>query len=120
MLTALLLAVSLEGSVVATGEGGMYDSFVAFGDSFTEGLDDLRDDGSYRGWADLVAAELAGKTPGFRYANLAVRGRRLDRIRDEQLPRVEAMKPAMVGMTAWWERHHRVPLRGSEARPRDA
>jgi hypothetical protein len=34
----------------------MYETFVALGDSFTEGLDDVRPDGSYRGWADLGAA----------------------------------------------------------------
>ena len=37
----------------------MYETYVAVGDSFTEGLDDRRPDGGYRGWADLVAAELA-------------------------------------------------------------
>jgi hypothetical protein len=51
-----------------------YSSFVAVGDSFTEGMSDWRADGSPRGWADLVAARLALDTPGFRYANLAVRG----------------------------------------------
>jgi lysophospholipase L1-like esterase len=78
----------------------MYDSFVALGDSFTEGLNDLREDGSYRGWADLVAAELATKSPDFRYANLAVRGRRLEQIRDDQVPRAELMEPSLVGFSA--------------------
>jgi lysophospholipase L1-like esterase len=78
----------------------MFDSFVALGDSFTEGLNDVRDDGTYRGWADLVAAELATKSPDFRYANLAVRGRRLEQIRDEQLPKAEAMAPSLVGFAA--------------------
>ena len=55
----------------------MYETYVAVGDSFTEGLDDRRPDGGYRGWADLVAAELATRTADFRYVNLAVRGRRL-------------------------------------------
>ena len=78
----------------------MYDSYVALGDSFTEGLDDRRPDGTFRGWADLVAAALAERTPGFRYANLAIRGRRLARIRDEQLPRAEAMRPALASISA--------------------
>jgi lysophospholipase L1-like esterase len=78
----------------------MYETFVALGDSFTEGLDDVRPDGTYRGWADLVAAELASRTPGFRYANLAVRGRRLRRIREEQVPLAEAMAPSLVGIAA--------------------
>jgi lysophospholipase L1-like esterase len=78
----------------------MYETFVAIGDSFTEGLDDRRSDGSYRGWADLVAWELAAAIPGFRYANLAVRGRRFQRIRNEQLPLVEAMAPSLVTVSA--------------------
>jgi len=35
-------------------------SFVAVGDSFTEGLDDLRPYGTPRGWADMVADVLDG------------------------------------------------------------
>jgi len=75
-------------------------SYVALGDSFTEGLDDRRPDGTFRGWADLVAAELAAATPGLRYANLAVRGRRLAAVRDAQLPRALAMQPALVSVSA--------------------
>ena len=78
----------------------MYASFVAVGDSFTEGLDDLQPDGTYRGWADLVAARLAARDPGLRYANLAVRGRRLERIRDEQVPRAVAMRPDLITLAA--------------------
>jgi lysophospholipase L1-like esterase len=78
----------------------MYETFVAVGDSFTEGLDDARPDGSYRGWADLVAGELAAGVADFRYANLAVRGRRLRRIRDEQVPLAEAMAPSLVTVSA--------------------
>ncbi len=40
-----------------------YTSFVAVGDSFTEGMSDLLPDGSYRGWADLLAARLAARGP---------------------------------------------------------
>ena len=76
----------------------MYDSYLALGDSFTEGLDDVQPDGSYRGWADLVAYELALATPGFRYANLAVRGRRLARIAAEQVPPAEEMRPALTSI----------------------
>ena len=50
-------------------------TFVALGDSFTEGLeDDLGPDGRHLGWADRVAAALATREGGLRYANLAVRG----------------------------------------------
>lgn len=61
-----------------------YTSFVAVGDSFTEGMSDGLPDGSYRGWADLLAARLADGSPGFRYANLAVRGKLIGQIADEQ------------------------------------
>lgn len=80
---------------MGTGPGRL-DSFVALGDSFTEGLNDARPDGSYRGWADRVAEALAVETTGFRYANLAVRGRRLDRIAGEQVDAAVAMQPALV------------------------
>ena len=37
-------------------------SYVAIGDSFTEGMNDLSPDGvTFRGWADLVAARLAAE-----------------------------------------------------------
>ncbi|WP_149182981.1 SGNH/GDSL hydrolase family protein [Streptomyces sp. TRM49041] len=62
-----------------------YTSLVAVGDSFTEGMSDLLPGGSYRGWADLLAARLAARTPGFRYANLAVRGKLIGQIVDEQV-----------------------------------
>ncbi|MEV6925391.1 SGNH/GDSL hydrolase family protein [Dactylosporangium sp. NPDC051485] len=76
---------------------GRWGSFVAVGDSFTEGLDDQRPDGrGYRGWADLVAGSLARGEPAFRYANLAVRGRLFDNIVAEQVPLAVAMKPDLV------------------------
>ena len=58
---------------------GTWKSFVAIGDSFTEGLDDWRPDGTPRGWADRVAERLAEDEPELRYANLAVRGKLLTR-----------------------------------------
>ncbi|POX37764.1 GDSL family lipase [Streptomyces sp. Ru73] len=73
-----------------------YTSFVAVGDSFTEGMSDLLPDGSYRGWADLLAARLAARTPGFRYANLAVRGKLIGQIAEEQAPAAAAMNPDLV------------------------
>lgn len=69
-----------------------YTSFVAVGDSFTEGMSDRLPDGSYRGWADLLAARLAARAPGgLRYANLAVRGKLIGQIADEQSPAAAAM-----------------------------
>jgi lysophospholipase L1-like esterase len=68
------------------------------GDSFTEGLDDPRPDGTYRGWADIVAECLAEREPGLRYANLGVRGRLLSQIVVEQVPRALAMRPDLVSL----------------------
>lgn len=81
-----------------------WSSYVAVGDSFTEGLDDPAPDGrGYRGWADLVAGRLAGEHrqaggggQPFRYANLAIRGRLFDRIVDEQVPEALRMRPDLV------------------------
>jgi lysophospholipase L1-like esterase len=81
---------------------GPYRSFVALGDSFTEGMSDLLPDGSYRGWADLLAGRLArlpgaeaGGT-GFRYANLAVRGKLIRQIVDDQVDAAAAMRADLV------------------------
>lgn len=73
-----------------------YTSFVAVGDSFTEGMSDRLPDGSYRGWADLLAARLAARTPGFRYANLAVRGKLIGQILDDQAGPAAAMGADLV------------------------
>ncbi|MCQ0021775.1 SGNH/GDSL hydrolase family protein [Streptomyces somaliensis DSM 40738] len=73
-----------------------YTSLVAVGDSFTEGMSDLLPDGSYRGWADLLAGRLAARTPGFRYANLAVRGKLIAQIVDEQVGRAAGMGADVV------------------------
>ncbi|WNM33496.1 SGNH/GDSL hydrolase family protein [Streptomyces sp. Li-HN-5-11] len=73
-----------------------YSSLVAVGDSFTEGMSDLLPDGSYRGWADLLAARMAARTPGFRYANLAVRGKLIGQIVDEQVEVAAAMRADVV------------------------
>ncbi|SEO68117.1 SGNH/GDSL hydrolase family protein [Amycolatopsis saalfeldensis] len=76
-----------------------FQRFVAVGDSCAEGLDDPYPDHSqYRGWADFVAGRLARHEPGFRYANLAVRGRRLDRITAEQLPTAERLEPDLIAL----------------------
>ncbi|HEV7899548.1 MAG TPA: SGNH/GDSL hydrolase family protein [Planosporangium sp.] len=80
-------------------------SYVAVGDSFTEGMDDRDPSGNgYRGWADLVAAHLATEAAAsgeeFHYANLAIRGRLFDGIVREQLPPTLAMKPDLVSFAA--------------------
>ncbi|SFP49879.1 Lysophospholipase L1 [Amycolatopsis arida] len=77
-----------------------FDSYVALGDSFTEGLNDLRPDGTFRGWADRLAEILAEGRPEFRYANLALRGKLLGQIVAEQLPIALEIRPDLVTLCA--------------------
>jgi len=77
----------------------MWHSFVAIGDSFTEGLvDELDADGRHRGWADRLALALSAHSTDFRYANLAVRGKLLAEIRREQAPIAATMNPDLVSI----------------------
>src|SRR5689334_20371262 len=76
------------------------ETFVAIGDSFTEGLGDQAPGGGLRGWADMTAAALAAQRPGFRYANLAIRGKLLGQVAAEQVPRAVEMAPDLVSLAA--------------------
>jgi lysophospholipase L1-like esterase len=83
------------------GDGtGPWQRYVALGDSFTEGVGDPLPDGGMRGWADLVAHALAGRSPRLQYANLAVRGRRFNRVVAEQVPVAVQMSPDLVSFAA--------------------
>jgi lysophospholipase L1-like esterase len=75
-------------------------SFVAIGDSFTEGYGDFYPDGSCQGWADRFARLLATSAPGLTYANLAVRGKLLGQIVSEQVPAAIALKPDLISLAA--------------------
>ncbi len=75
-------------------------SLAALGDSFTEGLNDLRPDGGFLGWADRTAEALAAQNPDFRYANLAVRGKLVRHVLDEQIQPAIAMAPDLVSVAA--------------------
>lgn len=79
-----------------------WSRFVALGDSFTEGIGDPdpTSPGGNRGWADRVAEVLSEKTEDFAYANLAVRGRLLQRIMDEQIEPALALRPDLVTISA--------------------
>jgi lysophospholipase L1-like esterase len=82
--------------------GESFMKYVAIGDSFTEGVGDpdpTRPNG-LRGWADRVADVLATQDADFRYANLAVRGRKLAAILDEQLEPAVALEPDLVTVYA--------------------
>lgn len=78
----------------------MWQRYLALGDSFTEGLSDPYPDGTYRGWADRTAAQLSLIQPDFQYANLAVRGRKMNRIITEQIPIALEMKPDLISIAA--------------------
>ncbi len=74
--------------------------FAAIGDSFTEGVGDELEDGTVRGWADLVAAGLAqGLGKPIDYANVAIRGRLIAPIVDDQLEMVLALDPSPTLIT---------------------
>lgn len=76
--------------------------FVALGDSFTEGVGD-RDErlpNGVRGWADRVAEKLAKAEPGWEYANLAIRSKRLRHVISEQSEAALAMNPALITLYA--------------------
>ncbi|MFI5760864.1 SGNH/GDSL hydrolase family protein [Streptomyces sp. NPDC051563] len=103
-------------------------SYAALGDSFTEGVGDPGPGDTFLGWADRLAVLLAdrreeqherrqeqqhepyegqhghpgeaARSGGFRYANLAVRGRLLDQIVAEQVPRAKELAPDLVTFCA--------------------
>ncbi|GMA30340.1 SGNH/GDSL hydrolase family protein [Litorihabitans aurantiacus] len=103
-----------------------WSSYLALGDSFTEGLWDVVDDDGapspdlsawatahphdpgvahlrLRGWADVLAAHLADRRPdgeSLHYANLAIRGRLLPAVVAEQVPIALEMKPDLVSLVA--------------------
>ena len=63
-----------------------YTRFIALGDSMTEGMTDEVIDGKFRGWADRVADVIAKSNPSFTYMNLAIRGKLLKQVVDDQIP----------------------------------
>ena len=76
--------------------------YVALGDSFTEGLGDPEpaSPGGNRGWADRVAEVLSQQVPEFSYANLAVRGKLLQQIIDDQIEPAIALQPDLITISA--------------------
>lgn len=76
--------------------------YVAIGDSFTEGIGDPepRLPGGNRGWADRVAEVLDARSDDFAYANLAIRGRLLQQILDEQVEPALELRPDLITISA--------------------
>lgn len=79
-----------------------WSRYVAIGDSFTEGIGDPepKSPGGNRGWADRVAEVLSSKTDDFAYANLAIRGRLLQQIIDEQVEPALELRPDLLTISA--------------------
>lgn len=73
-----------------------YRRFVALGDSQTEGLWDGDDNTVLYGFADRLAVQLNSISPGIRYANLAIRGKRIRDVIEDQLPVALAMEPDLI------------------------
>jgi lysophospholipase L1-like esterase len=63
-----------------------FQRLIVCGDSYSEGMTDQVVDGKYRGWADRVADEMAGANPDFTYVNLAIRGKLLGQVVENQVP----------------------------------
>lgn len=79
-----------------------WSRYVALGDSFTEGVGDPDADspGGLRGWADRFAEVLASYDDEFSYANLAVRGRLIQQISDEQIEAALDLRPDLISICA--------------------
>jgi lysophospholipase L1-like esterase len=84
----------------------VFRRFVAIGDSLTEGLGDERFhwDRRHAGWADRLAAILhetsASEGVALRYANLAVRSRKIEQVMTTQLEQALDLKPDLVTVMA--------------------
>lgn len=86
--------------------GKPYRSYVALGDSLSEGLGDFtfhltRDQ---NGWTDRLAGILAKEAADigheFHYANLAIRGAKLEKVMNLQLPQALRLQPDLVTLMA--------------------
>ena len=84
----------------------VFTSYVAIGDSLSEGLGDFSflERRVHSGWTDRLATLLAKEAEfdghEFRYANLAIRGANMSAIMGEQLERALELKPDLVTVMA--------------------
>lgn len=87
---------------VENSEPHPWHRYVALGDSFTEGVgdDDEASPHGVRGWADRVAEVLGAQSDDFAYANLAVRGKLIRQIMDEQIDAALELKPDLITFSA--------------------
>lgn len=79
-----------------------WSRYVALGDSFTEGIGDPEPavPGGNRGWADRTAEVLSSQSDDFAYANLAVRGKLIQQIIDEQVEPALELRPDLITISA--------------------
>jgi lysophospholipase L1-like esterase len=81
-----------------------YTRYVAIGDSRTEGLWDGGDSFvlgvGLTGFADVLAVMIDSLYPGLKYANLAIRGKRVRDVLRDQLPQALAMQPDLTTVCA--------------------
>jgi lysophospholipase L1-like esterase len=86
--------------------GKPYRSYVAIGDSLSEGLGDFtfHHDRHHNGWTDRLAGMLAHEAADsgyeFHYANLAIRGAKLQKIMEVQLRQALRLQPDLVTVMA--------------------
>jgi lysophospholipase L1-like esterase len=84
----------------------IYRSYVAIGDSLSEGLGDFTFEAQreHNGWTDRLAALLSSQAEShgtdFYYANLALRGSKLRKILTEQLEAALRLQPDLVTIMA--------------------
>lgn len=99
--------------------GKPFRSYVAIGDSLSEGLGDFTFNLSRHGngWTDrlagILAQEAEDKRFDFEYANLSLRGANLEKIIVNQLPKALALQPdlvtVMAGSNDLLTREHKLP-----------
>ncbi len=96
------MVVANESRALTDSHIGTIRSYAAVGDSFTEGVGDPGPDGNFAGWADRLAVLLDDRVPEdtFRYANLAVRGKLLDQVVADQVPKAVELAPDLVTLVA--------------------
>ena len=86
--------------------GKPYRSYVAIGDSLSEGLGDFTfsDNRHHNGWTDRLAGILAREAKDanydFHFANLSLRGSKLETIMGHQVAKALALQPDLVSVMA--------------------
>lgn len=95
------LAATAQRKIISKTNGIEVKKFLALGDSFTEGVGDVdaQRPNQVRGWADRVAEVLSAQGD-WEYANLAVRGKKIGQVINQQLDQGLSMAPDLVSIYA--------------------